>query len=260
MPSIDFRNTSRSACCCGGQLRRNGGRRRKSGRPRPQPVQRKHLLEGLGLAAVQVRRVIVDAEQRRRVETSRPKRRAGGGVVADLQRIVDIERPHILEIFEDEVVAGERPKTHCSHGRRRGPKAARSGRRRRGCRGGRSGSSSTWLPRGRKRNWPRRPPARPHIAGLRLLQRPHGEKDPQGLHVEGLAGPLGDAVVVDGGVYRREHIIIGTRVGRIRHLVAGESNAGKAAAPLGGTGVGVEVGVAAAYGAPVEQALRHSCW
>ena len=42
-----------------------------------------------------------------------------------------------------------------------------------------------------------------HITGLRLIQRPHGEKDPQGLHVEGVAGPLGDAVVVDGGIHRR---------------------------------------------------------
>ena len=63
-------------------------------------MQRKDLLEGLGLAAVQVRRVIVDAEQRRHVEPIHPKRQAGGGVVADLQRIGDIERPHILEIFD----------------------------------------------------------------------------------------------------------------------------------------------------------------
>ena len=95
VPSIDFQEHQQIRLLCGGQLRRNRGRRRKPGPPRPQPVQREDLLEGLGLAAVQVRRVIVDAEQRRRVKASRPKRRAGGGVVADFQRIVDIERPHI---------------------------------------------------------------------------------------------------------------------------------------------------------------------
>ena len=71
-------------------------------------MQREDLLQGLGLAAMQVRRVIIDTEQRRHVEPIHPKRRAGGGVVADLQRIDDIERPHILEIFDGAVVAGER--------------------------------------------------------------------------------------------------------------------------------------------------------
>jgi hypothetical protein len=42
-----------------------------------------------------------------------PKRRAGGGVVADLQRIGDVERPHILEIFDGEVVAREREELVC---------------------------------------------------------------------------------------------------------------------------------------------------
>ena len=69
---------------CRGQLRLNRGRRRKLLPIRPQPVQREDILEGLGLAAMQVRRVIVDTEQRRHVETIHPKRRAGGGVVADL--------------------------------------------------------------------------------------------------------------------------------------------------------------------------------
>ena len=85
-------------------------------------MQREDLLEGLGLAAVQVRRVIVDAEQRRHVEPIPPKRRAGGGIVADLQRIGDIERPHILEIFDGEVVAGEREeliRRRCCYRRRR---------------------------------------------------------------------------------------------------------------------------------------------
>ena len=41
-----------------------------------------------------------------------------------------------------------------------------------------------------------------------------------------------------------------------RNIARGSNSvAGEAAAPLGGPGVGVEVGVAAAYGAPVEQAL-----
>ena len=84
---MDFRNASEIRPLCRGQLRLNRGRRRE---PRPiwsQTVQREDLLEGLGLAAVQVRRVIVDAEQRRHVEAIHPKRRAGGGVVAELQRI-----------------------------------------------------------------------------------------------------------------------------------------------------------------------------
>ena len=65
-------------------------------------MQPEDILEGLGLAAVQVRCVIINAEQRRRVEPIPPKRRAGGGVVADLYGIGDIERPHILEIFDGE--------------------------------------------------------------------------------------------------------------------------------------------------------------
>src|SRR5262245_33297295 len=75
---------------------------------RGQGVQSEDLLQGLGLAAVQVRRVIVDAEQRRHIEPIHPKRLAGGGVVADLQRIGVIERPHILEIVESEGVTGKR--------------------------------------------------------------------------------------------------------------------------------------------------------
>src|SRR5262249_35655175 len=92
------------------------------------------------------------------------------------------------------------------------------------------------------------------IAGLRLIQRPHRSKDPQGLRVEGLAGPLRDAVVVDGGIHRRFYIIIGTGTG-VWRILTGRNSAGKAAATLGDTGVGVEVRVAAADGTPVEQAL-----
>jgi hypothetical protein len=48
--------------------------------------------------------VIVNTKQRRHVVPIPPKRRAGGGGVADLQRIVGVERPHILEIFDGEVL------------------------------------------------------------------------------------------------------------------------------------------------------------
>src|SRR5262249_57085914 len=107
------------------QLSLNCGCRRKRRPARPQPMQWKDLLEGLGLAAMQVRRVIVDTEQRRHVEPIPPKRRAGGGVVADLQRIGDIERPNILEIFDGKGVASEREefvRRCCRYrGRRREP-------------------------------------------------------------------------------------------------------------------------------------------
>jgi hypothetical protein len=72
-------------------------------------------------------------------------------------------------------------------------------------------------------------PSGPHIAGLRLLQRPHGGKDSQGLRVEGLAGPLSDAVVVNGGI-RRGRIPLGETWPGVE-IIAGE-----AAASLSGTG------------------------
>src|SRR5262249_4109476 len=99
-----------------------------------------------------------------------------------------------------------------------------------------------------------RPPARQRrrIAGISrrlwLVQRPAGRKEPQGLSVQGLAGPLGDAMVVDGEVRRRHGSHSET-------LPRGGLIAGEAAAPLDATGVVVEVGVATAYGTPVEQAL-----
>ena len=58
-------------------------------------------------------------------------------------------------------------------------------------------------------------PSGPHIAGLRLIQCTHGGKDPQGLRVEGLAGPLRDAMVVNGGIHRRQQIVVGTGDRRI---------------------------------------------
>ena len=83
---------------------------------------------------------------------------------------------------------------------------------------------------------------------LRLVQRPHGGEDPQGLRVEGVTAPVRDTVVVDRGVRQR-------RVSLGETLPGVEIIAGEAAASLGGAGVGVEVGVAAAHGAPVEDAL-----
>src|SRR5262245_61443943 len=76
------------------QLRLNRGRRRKLLPIWPQPVQRENIRQGLGLAAMQVRRMVVDTEQRRHVEAIHPKRRAGGVVVADLYGVSNIERPH----------------------------------------------------------------------------------------------------------------------------------------------------------------------
>src|SRR5262245_28303773 len=92
---------------CRGQLRLNRSRRRKPRPTRSQPMQREHLLESLGLPSMQVRRVIVDSEQRWYVEPILPERRARGSVIADLDRIFDIEGPHILDIFDGAIVARE---------------------------------------------------------------------------------------------------------------------------------------------------------
>ena len=94
-----FRNTSRSARCAAISVERIV---LVAEAAVGQPVQREHVGEGLSLAAVQIRRVIVDAEQGRRVEAIHPERRAAVGVVAELQGIGDVERPHILEIVEGE--------------------------------------------------------------------------------------------------------------------------------------------------------------
>src|SRR5687767_6863762 len=139
-------------------------------------MQPEDFFEGLGLAAVQVRCMIVDAEQRRRVEASRPKRRAGGRIVADFQRIGDIERPNILEILEDAVTTSKGPKfivrTVDARVQRR-PILSDSG----GIVAVEDlalrplGSPMAGGAIGREDRLPSR-----HIAGLRLLQRPYGEK------------------------------------------------------------------------------------
>src|SRR5262249_4125060 len=232
--------------------------RREPGTTCPEPMQWEHLLEGLGLATMQVRRVIVDAEQRRHVKAVLAKRRAGGGVVADLERIVYVERSPILEILAGEVVTGEREELVGGRGRywrrRREPgDPGVEGRAVLG-HGGRIvavedlalrplGSAVTGGAIRREHRSPGR-----DIDGLRLIQRTHGRKDPQRLRVERVASALRDAVVIDRGVGRRRGPL-GETLARVE-LVAGE-----AAASLDATGVVVEVGVAAADGAPVEQAL-----
>ena len=172
-------------------------------------VQRKDLREGLGLAAVQVGRVIIDAEQRRRLESIHAKRRAGGGVIPDLQWIVDIERAHILEIFERAALQVNELNSFASAPGRRhrepgdaGIREPYFGRWRRGCRGGRSRSSSTWPPVagcaiGRKDclTSPQR-----RVFALWLVQRPHGGEDPQRLRIEGVTAAVRDAVVVNGRI------------------------------------------------------------
>jgi hypothetical protein len=73
-----------------------GQQRRRDRASSRQRVQREHIREGLGLAAVQVRRVVADAEQRGRVEPGGPGR--GLAVVfPDLERLGDIEGPRIAE-------------------------------------------------------------------------------------------------------------------------------------------------------------------
>ena len=153
-------------------------------------MQPEHVLQGLSLATVQVWCVIVDAEQGRYVEPISPERRAGRGVVADLQRIGGIERPHIFEIFDGEGAARERVefvRRRCCH-------------RRRGCEPGDAGVQGRAVladgggviavedlalrPFGSPMGLEDCPTGR-HIRGLWLIQRPHGGKDPQRLCVEG---------------------------------------------------------------------------
>ena len=143
--------------------------------------------------------------------------------------IGDIERPHILEVRDREVVAGEQLELvqHSVDAWVQGSPVLGDGS------GVVAGEDLALGPLG--------PPVAggaiglkdlpsgPHIAGLRLLQRPHGGKDPQGLRVEGLAGPLSDAVVVNGGVGERRGALVETGPGV-------ERIAGEAATPLGRPG------------------------
>src|SRR5207253_11263213 len=55
------------------------------------------------------------------------------------------------------------------------------------------------------------------IAGLWLIERPHGGKDPQGLRVEGRTAPLSYTVVIDGGVRERRGPF-GEALPRIKHI------------------------------------------
>src|SRR5262249_19146890 len=89
---------------------------------------------------------------------------------------------------------------------------------------------------------------RRQIAGLRLIQRPHGGKDPQRLRIEGVTSPLRDAMVIDSGV-RDSRGAFGEALPRIKPI------AGEAATALDSTRVVVEVVVAAADGAPVQEPL-----
>ena len=89
------------------------------------------------------------------------------------------------------------------------------------------------------------------IIGRRLEQRADRGKDPQGLHIERVARPLYDTVVVDGWVDDRCVPLHKTRIRPARvEIIAGET-----APPLVDTGVGVEVGVAAAHSAPIHEFL-----
>ena len=71
-------------------------------------MQRKDFRQRLSLTAVQVGRRIIDAEQGRNVEPIRSEGNRGGCVVADLYRILGVERPYLFEILEGAFVAGKR--------------------------------------------------------------------------------------------------------------------------------------------------------
>ena len=80
-----------------------------------------YVFQGLGLATVQIRCVIIDTEEGGHVEAIHPKRCAGGGVIPDLYGVINIERPHLLEIVDGAIVTGEREKLvrQIRHWRRR---------------------------------------------------------------------------------------------------------------------------------------------
>src|SRR5262245_16369407 len=146
---------------------------------------------------------VIDTQKRRDVESVGPKRSAGRRVVADLDGIVDVERPHIFEIADRLCVAGERFElvqhvhdtlvergTILSNGGRvvtvedlaLGPFGATVARG--------TVRVEDLLP------WPR-------IGGLMLVQRPYRGEYPQRLHIKRFAGPLRDAVIVDSRIGNR---------------------------------------------------------
>ena len=93
----DFRNASRSPRCAAVSSSESWSSAETPAHLAPTRAAGRHPRgSGLGRDAGTAR--IVDTEQRRHVEPIHPKRRAGGGVVADLQRIGDIECPHLLNI------------------------------------------------------------------------------------------------------------------------------------------------------------------
>src|SRR5262249_2482917 len=184
--------------------------------------------------------------------------RAGSGIVADLESISGIERPNFLEIFDREIVAGERKElVHEPRDRQRCREPGnawvqwcpvlRNGG------GVVAGEGLALRPleasvAGCAIGLKDRRTARQTAEGPRLIQRPHGGKNPQGLCVECVAAALRDAVVVNCQVRR-------CRGSHRKTLPRGGNVTGKTAAALHATRVVVEVSVAAAYGTPVEQTL-----
>src|SRR5262245_5619587 len=83
---------------------------------------------------------------------------------------------------------------------------------------------------------------------LGLMERAHSREDPQRLRVEGVAASVRNTVIVDG--QGRERCLSFVEAAPRVEIIAREP-----AAILRGARVGVEVGIAAAYGAPVEQSL-----
>src|SRR5262245_43284764 len=88
----------------------------------------------------------------------------------------------------------------------------------------------------------------PRWITLGLMERAHSREDPQRLRVEGVAASVRNTMIVDGRV--REGCLSFVQATPRVEIIAREP-----AAVLRGARVGVEVGIAAAYGAPVEQPL-----
>src|SRR5215472_17587172 len=174
-------------------------------------MQREDIRKRLRLAAMQVWRMKVNAEQRGRVDPVCSKRNRSGGVVADLYRIGGIECPYLFEIIEGEAAAGastgERLElVRCGAHARIDWSAILSD-------GARVGAVKdlTLCPlrstmAGGAKLIKDRPPARKRLrvgrtsGRLGLVQRAHSGENPQCLRIEGVAPSLCDAVVIDGRV------------------------------------------------------------